>query len=121
MQWLYILPSLLDKRSLDIVRAELEADMILTSRTEWKIDDIMELLKIAMETCFKTRDGKIYFQTDGTPIGKSISEPLAGIYMNWFEKTYVFNDGNHFKPVMWKRMRDDILSSGIKVKKNLTV
>ena len=79
-------PSIPIKQTLDIVHAELEADMTLSSRTEWKVDDIMELLKIAMETHFKTRDGKIYLQTDGTPIGKSISGPLAGIYMNWFKR-----------------------------------
>ena len=28
--------------------------------------------------------------------------------MNWFEKIYVFNADNHFKPPFWKRMRDDI-------------
>jgi hypothetical protein len=28
--------------------------------------------------------------------------------MNWFEKTFVFNEGNRFKPVLWKRMRDAI-------------
>ena len=66
------------------------------------------LLEIAMQTYFKTLDGKIYVQEDGTPIGKSISGPLAGIYINWFEKTFVFNKGNRFKPVFWKRMRDDI-------------
>ena len=52
----------------------------------------MKLLEIAMETYFKTKDGRIYFQTDGTPIGKSILGPLAGMFMNWFEKTFVFNN-----------------------------
>ena len=46
----------------------------------------MKLLEISIETYFKTIDGKIYFQRDGLPIGKSISKPLAGIYMHWFEE-----------------------------------
>ena len=52
----------------------------------------------------------IFTQTDGTPIGKSISGPLADIYMIWFEEQYIFNDNNIFKPYikLWKRFRDDI-------------
>ena len=49
-----------------------------------------------------------YIKTDGTPIGKLISGPLAGIFMNWFEKTYILNADSRFKPLLWKCMRDDI-------------
>ena len=38
-------------------------------------------LEISIETYFKTIDGKLYFQRDELPIGKSISKPLAGIYI----------------------------------------
>jgi hypothetical protein len=100
-------PSIPIRQTLEIVKRELEADKELSLRTDWKVEDIMKLLEIAMETYFKTKDGRIYLQTDGTPIGKSISGPLAGIFMNWFEKTYVFNNPR-FKPVLWKRMRDDV-------------
>ena len=70
----------------------------------------MKLLEITIETYFKTLDGKIYFQRDGLPIGKSMSKPLAGIYMHWFEKTYVFGEGGEFQEniVFWKRQVDDI-------------
>ena len=63
-----------------------------------------------METFFKTLDGVVYFQRDGLPIGKSISKPIAGIYMHWFEKNYVFNEGSRFKDniVFWKIKMDDI-------------
>ena len=98
------------KKTLEVVREELENDDTLQMRTKWEIDDIMKLLEISIETYFKTLDGKIYFQRDGLPIGKSISKPLAGIYMHWFERTYVFNDNNQFKDniVFWKRQVDDI-------------
>ena len=70
----------------------------------------MKLLEITIETYFKTLDGKIYFQRDGLPIGKSISKPLAGIYMHWFEKTYIFGEDGEFKEniVFWKRQVEDI-------------
>ena len=70
----------------------------------------MKLLEISIETYFKTLDGKVYLQRDGLPIGKSISKPLAGIYMHWFEKTFVFNEDNTMKHYLkfWKRQMDDI-------------
>jgi len=35
---------------------------------------------------------------------------MAGIYMHWFEKTYVFNEESRFRKniVFWKRQMDDI-------------
>ena len=63
-------------------------------------------------TCdyFRTLDGKLYFQRGRLPIGKSISKPLTGIYMHWFEKTFVFGDNSNFKEniVFWKRQVDDL-------------
>jgi hypothetical protein len=101
-------PSIPCKEALEITKQELLKDLVsLSGRTKWKVEDIMDLLKIALETYFKTLDNKIFKQTDGTPIGKSISGPLAGIYMNWFEEEFVYKC-NNFKPVFWKRMRDDV-------------
>ena len=60
----------------------------------------MKLLEICLETHFKTIDGKIYIQFDGTPIGKSISGPIADIFMIWFEEKYIFNTDNEFQPYL---------------------
>ena len=40
-----------------------------------------------------------------------ISKPIAGIYMHWFEKTYVFGEESRFRKniVFWKWQMDDIL------------
>ena len=80
-------PNVPVKKTLEVVREELQKDETLSSRTDWEIDDITKLLEISIETYFKTLVGKIYFQRDGLPIGKSISKPLAGICMHWFETT----------------------------------
>ena len=64
----------------------------MSSRTDRKVDEIMELLEISMETYFKTLDGKIWVQVDGCPIGKLISGEIAEIYMNWFEETFIFSE-----------------------------
>ena len=103
-------PNITVKKTLEVVNEGLLNDETLGLRTDWKPEDISKLLEISVETFFKTLDGKIYFQRDGLPIGKSISKPMAGIYMHWFEKNYVFNEGSRFKDniVFWKRQMDDI-------------
>ena len=103
-------PSIPIKKALECVRVKLQKDETLSSRTDWKPDDIVKLLEICLETHFKTIDGRILTQTDGTPIGKSISGPIADIYMNWFEEEYVFNANNEFRNSikLWKRSRDDV-------------
>ena len=98
-------PNIPVRKTLEVVKEELQEDETLRNRTDWKPEDISKLLEISVETYFKTLDGKVYFQRNGLPVGKSISKPMAGIYMHWFEKTYVFNEGSKFKDkiVFWKR------------------
>ena len=69
--------------------------------TDWKPEVISKLLEISVETYFKTLNGQIYIQWDGLPIGKSISKPMAGIYMHWFEKRYVFNEDSRSKTMLF--------------------
>ena len=66
-------PSIPIKKALEITRQRLYSDESLQTRTKWKPDDIITLLEICLETHFKTLDGRIFTQTDGTPIGKSTS------------------------------------------------
>ena len=101
-------PNVPVKQTLQVTRDKLEKDETLSSQTKWSVDEIMKLLEISIETYFKTIDGKIYFQRDGLPIGKSISKPLAGIYMHWFEENHVFKAENEQRLVYWKREMDDI-------------
>ena len=69
-------------------------DQTLSDRTDWNVVCITKLLRICLETHFKTIDGRIYTQVQGTQIGKSISKPLA----------------NMFKPHIkfWKRCRENV-------------
>ena len=91
-------PSIPVEKALHCVKEKLRHDESLADRTEWKVDDIMKLLTICLETHFKTNDGRIYTQIGGTPIGKSISRPLADIFMIWSDQEYIFNEKNIFKP-----------------------
>ena len=98
-------PSIPLKKTLEVIREKLEADDTLSSRTDWKVDNIMKLLEISMHTCFKTLDGKIWVQTD-VPYWKiNIWRDCRDFHMNWFEETFVFSEENDFKPIFWKRMR----------------
>jgi hypothetical protein len=101
-------PSIPVKQALQIIENELKIDTELPQRTKWKIEDIMSLLSLSLETYFKTLDGRIFKQTEGTPIGKSISGPIAGIYMNYFERNFVYNSKFSTRIRFWKRMKDDV-------------
>ena len=87
-------PSILIEKALECTRSKLLNDETLAERTDWSAEDIIKLLRICLETHFKTIDGQIFTQTDGTPIGKSISGPSVDIYMIWFEEQYIFNKKN---------------------------
>ena len=77
------------KQTLQITYDLLKKDKELSGRTKWTPRQIINLMEICLETPFKSYNGTIYTQTDGTPIGKSISGPMAGIYLRWFEYTFV--------------------------------
>jgi hypothetical protein len=116
-------PSIPLKKAFEIIEDRLHRDESLAGRTEWKVNEIMKLLGICMETHFKTLDGNIWTQIDGCPIGKSISGEIAEIFMNWFEEQYIFSKNKVFKPILWKRMRDDVFviwdtNSGINMQDN---
>jgi len=46
-------PNIPVAKTLEVTREELENDETLSGRTKWKIDDIMKLLEISIETYFK--------------------------------------------------------------------
>ena len=77
------------EKTLKITEEQLIKDDTLRDRTEWKPGHIIELLEVCLETHFQTYEGIVYTQTGGTPTGKSISGPLAGIFVAWFENLFV--------------------------------
>ena len=89
---------------------QLKRDKALKDRTKWKPKQITNLLQICTEeTHFMDYRGKIWTQTDGTAIGKSISGDLAAIYMEFYENEYVFDPNkNSLIPIFWVREVDDV-------------
>jgi len=61
-------PNVPVRKTLEIARDKLEKDETLASRTKWKVDDIIKLLEISIETYFKTIDCKIYFREMVCPL-----------------------------------------------------
>ena len=52
-------PSIPIEKALECVREKLKNDDTLADRTDWRVDDIIQLLSICLETHFKTIDGQI--------------------------------------------------------------
>ena len=102
------IPSVPVKKAIEITQELLRKDKNLKKRTSWSVKHIMILLEICLETHFKTVNGTIFTQTDGTPIGKSISGPIAGICMRWFEETFVRTHKYSMQILLWKRQKDDV-------------
>ena len=107
------------EKTLELMLEQLKKDDTLKDRTKWSPKQIVDLLKICLATNFITFEGKIYTQTDGTPIGKSISGPLAGIYVAWLEEMFVKNGRFKAQIIFWRRMKDDVFFVW-KVDKNVT-
>ena len=50
-------PSIPIEKALECVREKLKNDDTLADRTDWKVDDIVQLLSICLETHFLTIEG----------------------------------------------------------------
>ena len=76
------------EKALKLTNKHLKKDITLKERTNWSPKQTTNLKMICLVTNFRTFEGSIYTQTDGTPIGKSISGPLAGIFvlLAWLEQ-----------------------------------
>ena len=105
-----LFPSVPVKQTLSLVQGKLQKDKTLKDRTKWKPEQITNLLKICTEeTHFIDSRGKIWTQTDGTAIGKSISRYLTAIYMEFYENEYVFDPNKKsFIPIFWVWEVDDV-------------
>ena len=105
-----LFPSVPVKQTLSLIQGKLQKDRTLKDRTKWKPKQITDLLKICTEeTHSMDYQGKIWTQTDGTSIGKSISGDIAAVYMEFYENEYIFDPKkNALIPIFWVREVDDV-------------
>lgn len=104
-------PSIQREKALECLRRRAtEHEGELWERHKITVSNLLILATAVLPTEFILLDGTIIEQLEGCPIGKSISGPLAGIYMSFWESEFLAN--NQFRFKLWKRMRDDILIVG---------
>ena len=68
-------------RTLAVVRDKLTADPLLEERTCLPMDNLMEMLKLCVETTYFGVGSDIYWQDEGLVMGLPLSPVLANIYM----------------------------------------
>ena len=97
------------QRTLAITRERLELDETLAGRTPLFVCEVVQLLKICLEsTCF-TFQGQFYHLQDGVAKGSPVSSVVANIFMQHFEEKAIRAAGM-LKPRVWKRYVDDVFS-----------
>ena len=92
--------------ALDCVKKFIEDNEEIFEKTRLVIDEIMALLKFAMNASFFKYDGKFYKQIKGTPMGSPASVVIAEIVMQALEKTIFDNISYKF----WYRYVDDVIA-----------
>ena len=88
------------------------------TRTLLEKEDILELGKLCLSSTVFTYQDKLYKQVQGTPMGSSVSVPLAEIVMQEIENQICSNSPNPIK--FWRRYMDDVIAI-IPKKKNLRI
>ena len=68
------------------------------------------LLKITMFESFFTFDRKSYEQWDSVGVGFTLGPILADVFICHFKSIWLENCPSHFKPIIYRRFTDDILS-----------
>ena len=75
-------------------------------------NEVMGLLKLVLENCVFSFQGKFYKQLHGAAMGSHSSSPVvANIYMEYFEELALRSSRYHVPITEWKRYMDLISSS----------
>ena len=79
----------------------------LKYRTELPTNaNVLNMLSLVLKcNCFRFNE-EFYLQINGTAMGTQVAPTYAIIFMNWFEKSYVYT--YHQRPRIWLRFIDDI-------------
>ena len=82
------------KQTLELMLKQLKEDESLKDRTTWspKHAQIVNLLKIWLETYFKTYDGQMYMQTDGTWLENQSQDH----WLEYLSKKWEIQSPNYF-------------------------
>lgn len=97
--------------TLDIFERLLREDSTLRHRTFLSVEEILDLSRLVLTTCyFKHFDG-FFVQTDGVAMGSSLGPVAANVFMAHFENMALRESlhAGFYAPSMWLRYVDDVL------------
>ena len=93
------------KDAVDVICSKLSEDDTLFERSELDVAAIRKLMLACLECRYFLCQGTFYEQTEGAPMGLSLSVVLANAYMEHLEESVL--DTAVFKPALWRRYVDD--------------
>ncbi|XP_044764540.1 uncharacterized protein LOC123321102 [Coccinella septempunctata] len=93
------------------VKRLIEEDLDQSNLSNDTVETVCQILNLCLKQNFFQFDNKIFEQIQGLAMGYPIAPYLADRYMDYFEKTHIFNWGNEFSPliVYYYRYVDDII------------
>ena len=91
--------------TMDVVKHKLQNDTSLEDRTPIPIETLCELIKLCLTTTYFQLGEKFYEQREGTAMGSPLSQVIANLYMEHFEKLAL--DSSQLQPSLWLRYVDD--------------
>ncbi|XP_071956841.1 uncharacterized protein [Antedon mediterranea] len=98
------------EKSLEIIHECLRADKTLQTRTKLKVEDVMELLSLVMNTAYFSFGNIIYRQKSGIAMGSPISPIVANLFLEWLETEAISRANDNIRPTCWRRYVDDVLA-----------
>lgn len=104
-----LFPSVPVEEALNIIETRLREDKTLAKRTLLEPDDIMELLRLVVNTTIFSFKGKLYQQSSGFPMGSPISPGACDSYCEKFEVGALQSAPDAIRPRLWLRYVDDVL------------
>lgn len=94
------------KEAIDVVCDKLQTDETLSQRTELSVSTIRELIELCFKCSYFQWKNTYYQQTEGAPMGLSLSVAMANAYMEHWQETVLRT--SPLKPSYFKRYVDDM-------------
>ena len=77
----------------------------------FKKSELKQLLCLATKESYFIFNGLLYKQVDGAAMGSPLGPSLANAFLSYYEKNWLNNCPQGFKPVFYRRYVDDIFYS----------